>query len=125
MSSSLSRRDFGSALLVAGCSTTGLVGAETAIAADSSAGCADQSQTRKSRSPDEPDKEETGDVIEVEDLLLAALVKLYPSPHLTVERLQGIHAGLSRNRRQAELLRSVPLENNDAPATIFRVVSGQ
>ncbi len=57
---------------------------------------------------------------EPEDFLLASLMMSYPTEHLTDEMLAGIRAGLGRSRRQAERLRSVPLENSDEPAFVFR-----
>lgn len=57
---------------------------------------------------------------EVEDFLLAALLSQYPGDHLTPEMLAGIRADLRNHRRQAEQLRSVPLDNSDEPATILR-----
>jgi hypothetical protein len=55
-----------------------------------------------------------------EDLLLAALVQMYPSDKLTPERLEGIRQVLRRNRQQARVLRTVPLLNSDEPTTVFR-----
>jgi len=57
---------------------------------------------------------------EPEDYQLAALIREYPSDHLTEEMLAGIRAGLSRNRRQAAVLRAAGLANSDEPAFVFR-----
>lgn len=55
-----------------------------------------------------------------EDLLLQALLDLYPSPHLTPERIAGIRSGLRRQVQQSAELWRVDLQNSDGPATIFR-----
>lgn len=60
-----------------------------------------------------------------EDLLLAALVQLYPPEHLTPERMIGVRAGLQRNLQQRLVLRAVPLENSDAPAGLFAAGDGR
>jgi hypothetical protein len=59
-------------------------------------------------------------VPEPDELLLAALLKQYPGEHLTDEMRAGIRAGLRNNLAESERLRAFPLDNSDAPSTVFR-----
>lgn len=66
------------------------------------------------------DDAETPPDADADSLLLAALLLEYPANHLTEEMLAGIRVGIRQNRAQGRSLRSVPLENSDAPSILFR-----
>jgi hypothetical protein len=55
----------------------------------------------------------------LEDLLLLAVLRKYPLPELTDERLLGIRNGIANQLRQGAVLRA-GLQNSDEPATVFR-----
>jgi hypothetical protein len=115
MSQRLSRRDFSMRAASASLGTAGfaavLAGAEPPTRGDD--------RDRRS-TPADPADAPPAALPLPEDLLLAALIQRYPSEHLTPERLAGIRAGLRRNLDQGDVLRRVPLSNEDAPAVIFR-----
>lgn len=98
MTRSLSRRDFGPALLA----SAGGAGVVATVRGDDRPVAAQPPAAAPA------------------DLLLAALIQLHPSEHFTPERLAGIRAGLQRNLELSRTLWSVPLANGDGPATVFR-----
>jgi len=89
-----------------------LVGATAGAAGDDKPQAASETKPQTEQ-PDAPPPEP-------EDYQLAALIREYPSDHLTEEMLAGIRAGLGRNRRQAALLRAAGLANSDEPAFVVR-----
>jgi hypothetical protein len=105
MDSPLTRRRFGTALLAAGGGS--VVGA--AAGDDKPAPAGPPPALPVGPAPDVPP------LPLPEDLLVGALLQLYPSPHFTPERVEGIRSGLQRNLAQGEILRRVPLTNGDAP----------
>jgi hypothetical protein len=101
----VTRRDFTRRLTFG----TGLALSASGVAADEPRLAEAGAQPPAEQPPPEP-----------EDFVLAALVREYPSEHLTEDMLAGIRAGLRRNRQQAEQLRAAGLANTDEPAFVFR-----
>lgn len=114
MSQRLSRRDFSVRAACASMGTVGfaplLAGAEPPVPGDD----------RNRRSTPAAPTDAPAAPPPPEELLLGALLQRYPSDHLTPERLEGLRAGLRRNLAQGDVLRRVPLSNEDAPAFMFR-----
>jgi hypothetical protein len=110
----MTRRGFSQQVASASLGTTGLAGA--LLAAEQSGPNRDRDRPSAPAEPAAP----PAALPPPEDLLLAALIQRYPSEQFTPERLAGIRAGLRRNLDQGDLLRRVPLSNEDAPAIVFR-----
>jgi hypothetical protein len=100
---------------------SGLIAATTGSAV---AGAAGITMAQNAKSPDPAQAadgtESAPPAPEPDELLLAALLKQYPGEHLTDDMRAGIRAGLRNNLAESERLRAFPLDNADAPSTVFR-----
>lgn len=115
MSQQLSRRDFS---VRAASVSLGTAAFAAVLAGEAPSARSDDRDCRAA--PADPADAPPATLPPLEDLLLAALIQRYPSEHLTPERLEGIRSGLRRNLDQGDVLRRVPLSNEDAPAVLFR-----
>lgn len=108
-------------------------GAVLTPATDSAAGENDPAAASKEaakkdaaeKDPEKPDKEATSAVVAADDpaeLWLARVKQAYPGDKLSADDVSEIRADIARYLAASKQLSAFPLENGDAPATLFRVI---
>lgn len=72
-----------------------------------------------------PDEEAASSVVAADDpaeLWFARVKQAYPGDKLSVDDVSEIRADIARYLAASQQLSAFPLENGDAPATLFRVI---